>query len=375
MTETGKYKPATLMAQGLGWVDGGTGAVTTPVHPSTTFEHGSDFTYQRYGGPGHAQPEALLAALEGGAAARLFASGMAAATAVFLALEPGDHVIAPEVMYWALRKWLVESPERRGLEVSLVPNGDMDALRAALRPGKTRMVWVETPANPLWSITDIAETAAAAHEAGALLGIDSTVQTPVLTRPLELGADIVMHSASKYLNGHSDVLGGALITARDDDFWARVDMVRRENGAVLGAFEAWLLLRGLRTLALRVRAASANALAIAEHFHGHPKVAQVLYPGLPTHPGHEIAGRQMTGGFGGMLSLRVAGGEDAAIQVAAGTTLFKQATSLGGVESLIEHRAGSEGPSSPTPRDLLRLSVGIEDAGDLVSDLEAALEN
>ena len=225
----------------------------------------------------------------------------------------------------------------------------------------------------MWDIADIAASAAIAHQAGARLAVDSTVASPVLTRPLELGADMVMHSATKYLNGHSDVLAGALVTTRDDDFWKAICEYRHIAGAVLGPFEAWLLLRGMRTLYLRMKSCSASAQAIAEHFDKHPKIARVLYPGLAGHPGHDVAARQMKGGFGGMLSLRVEGGAEAALRLSAACQLFKRATSLGGVESLIEHRAGIEPPDSPVPPDLLRLSVGIEDTGDLIADLERGL--
>jgi cystathionine gamma-synthase len=235
------------------------------------------------------------------------------------------------------------------------------------------LIWIESPANPTWAITDIAAAAEIAHRAGARLAIDSTVATPMLTRPIELGADIVMHSATKYLNGHSDVVAGALVAARHDEFWERIAAIRTSNGAILGSFEAWLLLRGMRTLHLRLERCCGTAQAIAEHFVGHRRIAAVLYPGLPDCPGHAVAARQMHGGFGGMLSIRVAGGESAAIAAAARVTVWKRATSLGGVESLIEHRASIEGPGSPAPPDLLRLSVGIEDAADLIGDLEQAL--
>ncbi len=379
MTDDIAPHPATLAARALGWIEPATRAVVPPVHTATTFERAADYSlpggrnYARPSNPGFDQPEALLAALEGGAAALLFASGMAAATAVFQALAPGDHVVAPRVMYWALRHWLLDFARGWGLEVDLVDMTDLDALAAALRPGRTRLVWIETPANPTWAVTDIAGAADLAHQAGALLAVDSTAATPVLTRPLEHGADLVMHSATKYLNGHSDVLAGALVAARRDAFWERLAAVRTEGGAVPGSFEAWLLLRGMRTLFLRVRHASASALAIAEHFHGHPALAGVLYPGLPGDPGHAVARRQMAGGFGGMLSIRVAGGAPAALAVAGHVRLWIRATSLGGVESLIEHRASVEGAGSPVPPDLLRLSVGIEEVGDLIADLEQAL--
>ena len=373
-------KPRTRAAQALGWVDERTRAVSPALHLSSTFIRDADnryragFSYARDENPAFDQAEALLAELEGGAGAMLFASGMAAATSVFLALKPGDHVVAPAVMYWGLRKWLTGFAAEWGLEASFVAPGDAAALEAAIRPGRTKLVWLETPANPTWEIADIAAAAALAHGAGARLAVDSTVATPVLTRPLALGADLVMHSGTKYLNGHSDIVAGALATAKDDEPWARLRAIRHDCGAILGSFEAWLLLRGMRTLFVRVEAASRGAQAVAEAMQAHPRVAAVLYPGLTTHPGHAVAARQMTGGFGGMLSLRVKGGEAAAIAAAARVEVWKRATSLGGVESLIEHRASVEGPDTPCPADLLRLSVGIEDPADLIADLGQALE-
>jgi cystathionine gamma-synthase len=371
--------PATIAAQALGWTDAATGAVIPPLHAATTFLRDPDNQYRRgrsYGradNPGYDQPQALLTALEGGAASLLFASGMAAAAAVFQSLDRGAHVVAPHVMYWGLRSWLKTFARDWGIEVGFVDTTDLDALQAAMRPGRTRIVWIETPANPLWSVTDIAAAADIAHAAGALLVVDGTAATPVLTRPLSLGADLVMHSATKYLNGHSDVVAGTLTTARADAFWARLVLTRSGGGAILGGFEAWLLLRGMRTLHLRVERACRSAARIAAALSGHQRLREVLYPGLPSHPGHRTAARQMRSGFGGMLSIRVAGGAAAAIDVAARVALWKRATSLGGVESLIEHRASIEGADSPAPPDLLRLSVGIEDADDLIADLEAAL--
>jgi cystathionine gamma-synthase len=276
-------------------------------------------------------------------------------------------------MYWALRHWLVSEAPRYGYDVTLADMADLDAVRAAVRPRETRLVWIETPANPLWTITDVAAVADIAHAAGATLAIDSTVATPILTRPIGLGADIVMHSATKYLNGHSDVIAGALATARSDGLWARIKTIRTGHGAILGPFEAWLLLRGLRTLDVRVRAQAQTAMQLAGRLAQHGDVEGVLYPGLAQHPGHAVAARQMAGGFGGMLSIRVKGGERAAIAAAARVNVWKRATSLGGVESLIEHRASVEGPTSPCPPDLLRLSVGLEDAEDLYADLDRAL--
>ena len=379
MSDDDGWRPETLAAQALGWIDEQTKAVVPPIHLATTYlrdpdnRYRSGRAYARADNPSFDQPEALLARLEGGAAALAFASGMAAATTVFLALAPGDHVVAPKVMYWALRRWLTGTARAWGLAVDIVDMTDLEALRQAMRPGCTRLVWIETPANPTWAVTDIAAAAAIAHDAGALLAADSTVATPMLTRPIALGADLVMHSATKYLNGHSDVIAGALVAARPDAFWQRIVNLRSSNGAILGPVEAWLLLRGMRTLPLRVAQACRSAAAIAAHFHGDPRIRSALYPGLADAPGHAIAARQMQGGFGGMLSLCIAGGEAAAIEVAARVRLWKRATSLGGVESLVEHRASVEGPESPASPDLLRLSVGAEATEDLIADLDQAL--
>ena len=371
--------PETVAAQAGGGIDEATGAIVPPLHMATTFIRDPDNQYRKgyaYGRPDNAtvrQAEAVLTALEGGAAGLVLASGMSAATATFLALERPAHVVAPKVMYWGLRKWLAEDAPSLGIEASFVDAADPAAIRAGVRPGKTRLIWIETPANPLWTITDIADTAAIAHEAGALLAVDSTVQTPVLTQPIALGADIAMHSGTKYLNGHSDVIAGALVFARKDATWEHAVRLRAMLGTILGPFEAALLLRGMRTLHLRVRHQCAAAMAMAQHFARHPRVEAVLYPGLATHPGHGTAARQMAGGFGGMLSIRVKGGEAAAIAAAAKVQIWKRATSLGGVESLIEHRASIEGADSPCPPDLLRLSVGLESPADLIGDLEQAI--
>jgi cystathionine gamma-synthase len=371
--------PETVAAQAGGGIDEATGAIVPPLHMSTTFIRDPDNQYRKgysYGRADNAtvrQAEEVLTALEGGAAGLVLASGMSAATATFLALERPAHVVAPKVMYWGLRKWLAEDAPSLGIEASFVDAAELGAIRAGVRPGKTRLVWIETPANPLWTITDIAGAAAIAREAGALLAVDSTVQTPVLTQPISLGADIVLHSGTKYLNGHSDVIAGALVFARKDATWEHAQRLRAMLGTILGPFEAALLLRGMRTLHVRVRHQCAAAMALAQHFARHPWVEGVLYPGLPAHPGHAIAARQMSGGFGGMLSIRVKGGEAAAIATAARVQIWKRATSLGGVESLIEHRASIEGAASPCPPDLLRLSVGLESPADLIGDLEQAI--
>lgn len=367
------------IAQALGKVDGPSRAVVPPIHVTTTFIRDPDNQYRTgniYGRPDNEtvrEAEHMIAALEGAEAAFVFGSGMSSAIAVFLALQPGDHVVAPRVMYWALRGWLMKDAASWGIETTFVDMSDLAAVEAAIRPGQTKLIWAETPANPLWTITDIEAVARIAKAHGARLAVDSTCATPLLTRPLDFGADIVMHAATKYLNGHSDVLAGALATRAVDDFWARIQRNRAAMGLILGPFEAFLLIRGMRTLSLRVEAACRSAMELAQRFANHPRILEVLYPGLDSHPGHAIARRQMTGGFGGMLSIRVREGEDAAIAAAARVELWKRATSLGGVESLIEHRASIEGPDTPCPRDLLRLSVGIEDVEDLYTDLDRAL--
>src|SRR6266481_2324592 len=334
---TGKsLHPATLAAQALGLTDASTGAVVLPVHTATTFVRDPDNqyrrgrSYRRADNPSYDQPQALLTALEGGAASLLFSSGMAAAAAVFQSLGRDAHVVVPRVMYWGLRSWLKNFAEAWGIAVDFVDATSLDALRQAVRPDRTRLIWIETPANPLWSVTDIAGSADIAHSAGALLAVDGTAATPVLTRPLALGADLVMHSATKYLNGHSDVIAGTLTTAREDAFWARLRAARSSGGAILGSFEAYLLLRGMRTLFPRVERACRSAQQIAEALSYNPGVLEVLYPGLPAHAGHAVAARQMSGGFGGMLSVRVRGGAEAAIVTAARVGIWKRATSLAG---------------------------------------------
>ncbi len=371
--------PDTLAAQGMGWIAEPSHDLAPPIHPSSTFERAADGSYPggrvyaRDQSPAYEQPEALLAALEGGHEALLFPSGMAAATALIQALEPGARVLAPRAMYWSLRNWLQELARRGQIALDFYDNTDGEALTALLGTLPPRLLWIETPANPTWEVTDIAAACAAARAAGTLVAVDSTVPTPVLSRPLALGADFVMHSATKYLNGHSDVVAGALVCRADSPVWQRVRQNRAQGGAVLGPFEAWLLLRGMRTLHLRVRQSCAAAQRIAETFQADPRLAAVLYPGLPGHPGHAVAAAQMQGGFGGMLSLRVVGGEAAAVAAIGRLQVFKRATSLGSVESLVEHRASVEGPGTLCPPDLLRLSIGIEAVDDLIADLDQAL--
>ncbi|MGQ4276019.1 trans-sulfuration enzyme family protein [Pseudidiomarina sp. E22-M8] len=375
------YSAATALAQSLGKIDQETQAVVPPIHVATTYLRGADNSYpsgrvySRADNPTYQPVEALLCQLEQGHEALLFGSGMAAATAVFQGLRPGDHVLAPKVMYWSLRNWLLNFATDWGLQIEFIDMTDVAAVQQHLQPHRTKLVWLETPGNPLWCVSDIAAIAQLAHQAGAQVAIDSTCATPLLSQPIALGADIVMHSATKYLNGHSDVIAGALIAARDDAYWQRIRLVRSQGGAVPSPHDAAQLLRGMRTMHLRVRESCATAQFIAEQLEQHAAVVAVLYPGLPSFAGHEIAKQQMHGGFGGMLSVRLRDGAAAAIHVAAHTKLWKRATSLGGVESLIEHRASVEGPGTPCPDDLLRMSCGIEDRQELLDDFLAALPN
>jgi cystathionine gamma-synthase len=380
MSRKNELAPETISAQALHQIDSATGGVNPPLHLSSTFVRDENYellvpghSYGRDENPTYLVAEKVLRELEGAADALLFSSGMAAAMGVLQSLRPGDHIVAPKVMYWGLRNWLIRFCDDWGLGLDLFDASDPDALANTVRKGETKLVWMETPTNPTWDVIDIAAAAEIAHGIGATLAVDSTVATPVLTQPIRHGADIVMHSATKYLNGHCDVVAGALLCAKEDDFWERIRDVRVQAGAIPGSFDAWLLQRSMRTLFLRVRKASESALAIAKHFDGHPKLKAVLYPGLPNHPRHKIARQQMNGGFGGMLSILVKGGAEEALNIARRCRVITRATSLGGVESLIEHRYSIEGKTSPIPKDLLRLSIGIEAVEDLIADLEQAL--
>ena len=376
-----KLSPETLNVQALHHVDAATGGLSPAIYPSSTYIRDENYelinarhSYGRAENPGYDVAEKVLAELEVAPAALLFSSGMAAAMAVVQSLQPGDQIVAPKIMYWGLRNWMVKFCDKWGLGLDLFDAADPDALANTVIKGKTKLVWIETPCNPSWDVIDIAAAADVAHRAGARLAVDSTVATPVLTQPIKHGADIVVHSATKYLNGHCDIIAGALATAKEDELWERVCEVRTQAGAILGSFEAFLLQRGMRTLFLRVRRACESALTLAQHFDGHARVEAVIYPGLPSHPGHEIARRQMDGGFGGMMCIQVKGGAEAALNVVKRCGVFIRATSLGGVESLIEHRYSIEGENSPVPKDWLRLSIGIESVDDLIADLEQAFE-
>ena len=375
-----KLRPETIAAHALKAVDEATGAVVPPIYTSTTYARDENYVpklrenYVRNGNPTLWQAEDAIAALEHGKGALLFASGMAAITTLTETIPHGAHVVAPDVMYYGTRDWFQRLETLGRITLTLFDPQDPAALAEALIKGKTDLVWIETPLNPTWDVIDIAAAAEAAHAAGAILAVDATATAAVTTRPLTLGADIVFHSATKYLNGHSDVLAGVLVTNEATERWKQVGTLRTKMGSPLPPFECWLLMRGLRTVFVRYRQASANAMAIARHFEAHPKVDRVLYPGLTSHAGHAIAKRQMTDGFGGMLSLLVVGGFAGAQKLCTSLKVIVPATSLGGVESLAEHRKAIEGATSPVPDNLVRLSIGIEHADDLIADIEQALQ-
>ena len=375
----GPLRPETIAAHALRAVDEATGAVVPPIHTSSTYARDENYqsrlkeNYVRNGNPTLWQAEEAIAALECGTSALLFASGMAAITTLFETVSQGAHVVAPDVMYYGTRDWLKRLEGLGRISLTLFNPSEPGALAAALQKGGTDLVWIETPLNPTWDVIDIAAAADAAHAAGAILAVDATATGAVTTRPLKYGADIVFHSATKYLNGHSDVLAGVLVTREENARWKSVATLRTKIGAPLPPFECFLLMRGMRTLFVRYRQASASALAIARHFEKHPKVARVLYPGLASHPGHAIALRQMTDGFGGMMSILVKGGFEDAQRLCTRLKVIVPATSLGGVESLAEHRKTVEGPTSPVPDNLVRFSIGIEHVDDLIADLEQAL--
>lgn len=369
----------TVAAHALRAVDEATGAVVPPIYLSTTYARDENYVpklkenYVRNGNPTLWQTEDTIAALEGGVGALLFASGMAAITTLTETIPQGAHVVAPDVMYYGTRDWLKRLESLGRISLTLFDPRKEGALEASLQKDKTDFVWIETPLNPTWDVIDIEAAANAAHAAGAILAVDATATAAVTTQPLKLGADIVFHSATKYLNGHSDVLAGVLVTREANQRWKDVGVLRTRMGSPLPPFECFLLMRGLRTVFVRYRQASANAMAIARHFEKHPRIERVLYPGLASHAGHAIAVKQMTDGFGGMMSLLVKGGFEDAKRLCTRLKVIVPATSLGGVESLAEHRKSVEGPTSPVPDNLVRLSVGIEHADDLIADLEQAL--
>jgi len=367
----------TLAARAGHGPDTDTAAVAPPIHLSTTFEREADgsyrggFIYSRYANPNRNALEAAIASLEGGEFGACFASGSAATMTLLQALGPGSHVIAPDDAYFGTTKLMRDVFGPWGVDLSLVDMTDRSAVERALRPN-TRLLWIETPSNPLLRVSDIAGLATLAKSKGAVVAVDNTWGTPVLQRPLELGADVVMHSTTKYFGGHSDVLGGALVCKRADDLSARIREIQSAGGAVPSPFECWLVLRGIRTLPWRIRGQSSNAAKLAGFLESHQRVEAVHYPGLASHPGHAVARKQMTE-FGGMLSVQVGRTADESRAIASCLTLFTQATSLGGTESLIEHRASVEGPATKAPHNLLRISVGLENVDDLIEDWERVL--
>lgn len=360
-------------------IDLATGAVTPPIHLATTFERAPDgayphgYQYARESHPNRSDLETCLCALEGGAEAAAFTSGSAATLALLQTLRPGDHVVATDDVFYGTRSLIVDLLGSWGLESTFVAAGDSTAIERALRP-TSKLVWIETPSNPLVGIADIAAVAEVSQARGAEVVVDNTWATPIFQRPLNLGADWVLHSTTKYFGGHCDVLGGALVARNASERLERLRQIQKSGGAGASPFDSWLVLRGVRSLACRMKTHAENAQRLAEFLAAHPKVVRTHYPGLLDHPGHDIAARQMSG-WGGMLSFEVAGGREAAFRIAAATQVFTRATSLGGVESLIEHRASVEGTGTRAPEGLLRVSVGLEHPDDLVADLERALSS
>jgi len=379
---TKKLHPATMVAKADDFLDTSTGAIVPAIHPATTFARDDRYepinaanVYARDCNPTYLPAERMIAELEGGEECILFSSGMAAVAAVFYTLATGSHAVIPGAMYWGVLSWTREYCDRVGITLSEYDPASIDSLEAALEGhAKTDLIWVETPSNPLMGVTDLSAAAKIADRVGALMVVDNTAATPVFTKPLSYGAHISMHSATKSLNGHSDILAGALVVAdSSSDAWQLIKKERHGAGAIPGSFEAWLLQRGMRTLFLRVERAAETTLWLAEKLSAHKAVSLVRYPGLPSDPGHAVAKKQMRGGFGSLLSFEVQGGRDEALQVAGALEVIVSATSLGGVESLIEHRHSVEPPETELPENLLRLAVGIEDKQDLWLDLEQAL--
>lgn len=373
-------KLETLAIQSTLMPDANAGAVVPPIYLSTTFEREADgsykhdYVYSRADNPNRKLLENSLATLENGAVAISFASGMAATTALFQSLKSGDHIVVPNDVYYATNVLIAEVFTQWGLEMTKVDMTDFQQIKSAIQPN-TKLIWIETPSNPELKITDIEATANLAHEYGAILAVDNTWATPVTQRCFEWGADVVMHSTSKFFGGHSDVLSGALIFKEAGALSEKIKIIQKLTGAVPSPFDCWLITRGIKTLPLRVKAQTETAMKLAEYLSQHSKIEAVHYPGLASHPQHEIAKRQMTGGFGAMLAVQIKGDAKNAMAITGRLKLFTTATSLGGVESLIEHRKSVESPDSPTPDNLLRVSVGLENIDDLIEDWEMALRN
>jgi cystathionine gamma-synthase len=369
-------KTETIAIHGGNIIKSSTGDVTQPLSLSTTFirdengEYPGGHMYSRVSNPNRASLEQLLAKLEHGAEACAFSSGNAAGMSVFQAFKPGSHIIAPDDMYWGFKKQL-QTIFADSLVIDFIDMTQLDQVESYIRPN-TVMIWIETPSNPLLKVTDIRGISAIARKHGLVLACDSTFASPCLQNPILLGADIVMHSTTKYIGGHSDVIGGALITAKKDELWEKIRNVQQVGGAVPSPFDCFLLVRSIKTLPYRMRGHCSNGMALARFLENHPKVEAVYYPGLPSHPQHEVARSQMSD-FGGMLSILVKGSLEEAKKVVNKVHLFAQATSLGGIESLIEHRYAIEGPDTKTPKNLIRISVGLENIEDLIADFDQAL--
>lgn len=370
----------TRVSQALHFEEAETGAVVPSIQPTSTYTRDANYEtrkpywYRRDGNQTTCHAEAIIAELENAQESLLFSSGMSACTAVIEHLPTGSHVVMPEVMYHGVLQQLQNYEANKRISTSTYTAGNLKEMAAAIRKNETRLVWVETPNNPNWEVTDIAGAAEIAHAAGAKLMVDCTGTPPCMTRALDFGADFSFHSATKYLNGHTDVTAGVLSVNDTGEAWESICLIRKLQGTVLGSFDAWLLIRGMRTLFLRVERSCENAMKIATHFEAHQHLEKVLYPGLPSDPGHELAKRQTDGQYGGMMSVIVKGGEQHAIDVTRFCEVFYPATSLGGVESLIEHRKTVSGEGFPVHPRLLRLSIGIEDVDDLIYDLEQALD-
>jgi len=369
-------KPETAAIHALNLVKSATGDVTMPISLSTTFLRDEDggypggYMYSRMNNPNRAALESVITTLEYGADTCVFSSGNTAGMSIFQALKPGSHIIAPDDMYWGLKKQLL-SIFNETLTFDFINLIDIDNIESFIKPN-TAMIWAETPSNPLLKITDIQGLAKICKAHQLILAVDSTFASPTLQNPITLGADIVMHSTTKYIGGHSDVLGGSLTTATKNEFWERVKNIQQNGGAVPSPFDCFLLLRSIKTLSYRVKGHCENAMKLAQYLENHPKVDTVYYPGLTSHPQHDIAKKQMKD-FGGMLSVLVKGDAVTAKKVVNAVKIFAQATSLGGVESLVEHRASVEGPDTKTPQNLIRVSVGLEHIDDLIADFEQAL--
>lgn len=380
-SKTSSLHADSLLAHGGGGYDEATGAVVPPIQTATTFARDEKYEpiqpgqiYSRDANALYRKTEKLIAALECGAESRLFASGMAAVAAAVRTVKPGGTILAQSGIYWGTTHFLRKHCERNGIALVEADASQLDTFTDEMSVTRPDLVWLEVPSNPFLKVADIPKISDACKQSGALLAVDATAATPLILKPLTLGADLSVHSATKALNGHSDLLGG-VVTARDasSEAWEFIKEERQAAGAVLGSFETWLLLRGLRTLSLRVERMNSNTMALAEHLLTHPKMESILYPGLAGHPHHSLAKEQMTGGFGSLMSVLVKGGKEETLKVAGALKLFQRATSLGGTESLAEHRYTIEGDGSGVPENLLRLSIGIEHISDLIADLDQAL--